>query len=160
MSRTIHCLMDNKHQHGDDAKFWDYATQTEGTQRLYSGNKSSIKRPNNNNNNNNKLHGETRQGIPRILRKVHQSLSPSQFLKIRFNIIFDFTSAQTRYGLDSPGIQSRCGRYFPHPSKPALGPTQTPIQWTPDLFPGCKGAGAWPWPSTRFHSKVKERAVQ
>ena len=29
----------------------------------------------------------------------------------------------TLYGLDGPGIESRCG-YFPHPSIPALAPTQ------------------------------------
>jgi len=29
----------------------------------------------------------------------------------------------TRYGLDGPGIESRCGRDFPHPPRPALGPT-------------------------------------
>jgi hypothetical protein len=31
----------------------------------------------------------------------------------------------TRYGLDVPGIGSRWGRYFPHPSRPALRPTQS-----------------------------------
>jgi hypothetical protein len=39
-------------------------------------------------------------------------------------------------GLDGPGIESQCGRDFPHPSIPALGPTQPPIQWTPSLFLG------------------------
>jgi hypothetical protein len=28
----------------------------------------------------------------------------------------------TRYGLDGPGIESRCGRDFPHPSRRPLGP--------------------------------------
>jgi hypothetical protein len=29
----------------------------------------------------------------------------------------------TRSGLDGPGIESQWGRAFPHPSRPALGPT-------------------------------------
>jgi len=36
----------------------------------------------------------------------------------------------TRYGLDSPGIEARD---FPHASRPALEPTQPPIQWVPGL---------------------------
>jgi len=35
----------------------------------------------------------------------------------------------TRYCLDSLGFKSRWGRYFPHPIKLSLGPTQTPILW-------------------------------
>ena len=32
----------------------------------------------------------------------------------------------TVYGLDGPGIESRCGRDFPFLSRPALRPTQPP----------------------------------
>ena len=37
----------------------------------------------------------------------------------------------TRYEMDGPGMESRCGRDFQHPSRPDLGPTQSPVQWVP-----------------------------
>ena len=35
----------------------------------------------------------------------------------------------TDYGLDGPGIEPQWRRDFPHLSRPALSPTQPPVQW-------------------------------
>jgi hypothetical protein len=49
----------------------------------------------------------------------------------------------TGYGLDGPGIESRWGRDFPHPSRPAQRPIQPPVRYVTGLFPGGKAVGAW-----------------
>ena len=65
----------------------------------------------------------------------------------------------TRYGLVGPGIESRWGRGFPHPSRPALRPTQPPVQWVPGLSWGVKrpgrGADHPPPPKCRGHERVE-----
>ena len=40
------------------------------------------------------------------------------------------------------------GQDFSHLSGPALGSTQCPVKWVPDLLPGGKAARAWRWPPT------------
>jgi hypothetical protein len=47
----------------------------------------------------------------------------------------------TGYGVDGPGFESWWGRDFSHPSKPALGSTQPPVQWVPDLSRGYRSQG-------------------
>jgi hypothetical protein len=42
----------------------------------------------------------------------------------------------TAYGVDGPGIESRWRRDFPHLSRPALGPSQPPVQWVQSISRG------------------------
>ena len=60
----------------------------------------------------------------------------------------------TCYGLVGPGIESRWGRDFPHPFRPALEPTQPPTQWVSGLFSGGKASGAWLLPPNLAPSRT------
>ena len=64
-------------------------------------------------------------------------------------------SIVTRYRLDSPWIESRWGRDFPHPSIPALGLTQPPVQWVLGHSRG-KAAAAWHWPPAPTSAEVRQ----
>ena len=56
-----------------------------------------------------------------------------------------FVGIAIRYGLDGPRVESQWERDFLRPSRPALGPTQPPVQSVPCLFPpgGDSAAEAW-----------------
>ena len=56
------------------------------------------------------------------------------------------------------GIKSRGGRDFPHPSRPALGPTQPPIQCVASLSRGVKRPGYGVDHPPLSSTEVKERA--
>jgi hypothetical protein len=63
----------------------------------------------------------------------------------------------TAYGLEGPGIESRWGRDFPHLSRPALRPTQPPVQWVPGLSRGKVRPGRDADPSPTSSAEFKNR---
>jgi len=62
----------------------------------------------------------------------------------------------TGYGLGGPGIESRWGRDFPHLFRPALVPTQPPVQWV--LVKSGRGVKLTPHPLLVPWSR-KSRAI-
>ena len=62
----------------------------------------------------------------------------------------------TGYGIDGPGIESRWGQDFPHLSRPALGPTQLPVQWVSGLSRGKERPGRDADPSHPSSAVVKK----
>jgi hypothetical protein len=62
----------------------------------------------------------------------------------------------TRYGLDGPGIESRCSEIFrTSPDRPWGPPNLLYNGYR--VFPVGKAAGAWRWPPTPSSAEVKER---
>jgi len=49
-------------------------------------------------------------------------------------------------------------RLYMHRSRPALGPTQPPIQWVP-VNPQGNAAGAWRWPQTHLELRLKKKYI-
>ena len=79
-----------------------------------------------------------------VRRNFHSVFQGIKFSRTTRSVIGNRVNAvgiATRYGLDGPGIESRWGRDFPHPSRPALGPTQSPVEWVPGLSLGVKRPG-------------------
>ena len=73
------------------------------------------------------------------LYKVSEMLLQAQFYPVgRVSSV----GIATGYRMNGTVIESRWGRNISHPSRPALGPTQVPIQWATGLSQG-KAAGAW-----------------
>ena len=96
------------------------------------------------------------------------SVVKSEMLKHNYIILFMGSGGRdsavgiaNRYGLDGPGIVSRWKRGFPHPSRPALGPTQAPVKWVPVLSRGVKrpGRGADPHPLLQYRGLKLGRAI-
>jgi hypothetical protein len=71
--------------------------------------------------------------------------------------IYILVGKTTRYGLDGPGIEFRCGRVLPYTSRPFLGRTQPPMQWVEDLSQGWSGRGVGLTTHPHLNVEVKER---
>jgi hypothetical protein len=85
------------------------------------------------------LYPWTLSASDRIIASTQPRTSPSESFPNTHLINFwikNVVGIAIRYGLNGLGIEYRWGRDFPHPSRPALGPTQSPIQRVPGLSGG------------------------
>jgi hypothetical protein len=100
---------------------------------------------------------EIRKLVARLTCHIAHAFDGQQNMVLMFFLGRDSSvDIVTRYRLDGAGIESRWRWNFPHPSRPAPGPTHPPIELV-GIFPGGKGAGALRWPSTPSIAEVKER---
>ena len=80
------------------------------------------------------------RSVSAFIRRNHQGvykiLANLELNNFSLGGLYSSVSKATRYGLDGPGIEFRWRRDFPHPSRPALGPTQPPVQWVPGISRG------------------------
>ena len=78
---------------------------------------------------------------------------------VTFHVMLYTPNSIVGYELDGPGIESRCGRGFPKPSRPAQVPTLSPVQWVTGFFPEDK----LPWNGVyyppSFNAEVKEKVI-
>ena len=65
-----------------------------------------------------------------------------------------------RYGLNGLEIESQWEQGILYPSRPALGPSQPPIQWVWGLFPGVKRPGRGVGHTPPFSTEVIKERVE